>query len=79
MALEGQARIGVAHALAVVHHLYAVLACLNDFNLYLIGTCVEGVFHQLLDDRRRTLNDFACCNLVGHAVWKQFDNIAHIV
>ena len=48
------------------------------FDLYghRIGACIDGVLHQLLYDRRRPLDHFACCDLVN-GVFVQYRNCFH--
>ena len=40
----------------------------------LARTCIDGIFHQLLDHTGRPLNDLPSSNLVGQDFW-QFDNL----
>ena len=68
MALKSHARVGLGHAFAIVHHLYKSLSRILYYDCDVGRSCVYGVFHKLLDDRRRTIHDFACRYLVCDGV-----------
>ena len=66
MALKGEARIGLRHALTVVDDLDGRAARVDHQHVNACGTGVDGVFHQFLDNRRRALDNLAGSYLVGH-------------
>ena len=66
--LEGQARVGVGHAHAIVNNLYQCPSGILEDNLDVVGTGINGVLHQLLDDRGRALDYLASSNLVGNRI-----------
>ena len=65
---EGDARVRLAHALAVVDHLYEGSSGILDHDLYAVRTCVDGVFHQLFDDGGRPLDHLSGCYLVRYGI-----------
>jgi hypothetical protein len=42
-----------------------------------LGSGIDGILHQLLDDRSRPLDDLAGCYLVGDGIWQQLDDVTH--
>ena len=77
VALEGQARVGLTHALAVVHHHDAGASGLLHQQVDVTGTGVHGVLHQFLHHGRGTLDDLACSYLVGDRIGQKMDEIGH--
>ena len=75
MPLEGQTGIRLAHPLTIVYHLNGRLSCISDDDGDFRGSCIEAVFYKFLNDRCRTLDDFARCNLVSYTIWQQMDDI----
>ena len=63
---EGQSCICFTHSFAVVNDLHAGLTGISHNDLHAIGTCINTIFHQLFYQRRRSLNNFASCNLIGY-------------
>ena len=75
--LEGKARIGFRHALSVVNHLDGCLSCIHHKHVDALCSGINGILHQFLDNRRRTLYHFACGYLVGYGIGEELDYIAH--
>ena len=65
MTLQAQKCIVLAHAVTVIGHLDESFAALLYLDKDFVSTGVEGIFYQLLDDRRGSLNDFTGGDLVG--------------
>ena len=65
MALEAEHRISGTHPAAVVDDLDQCPARIGHNDRHLPGTGVHGVFHQFLDDGRRTLHNFSGGDHVG--------------
>lgn len=65
MPLDGQLRILPRHPFAVVFNRNELLAAELDGNRQPPRTRVDGVLHELFDDRCRTLDDFTSRNLIG--------------
>jgi hypothetical protein len=65
------------HSLAVVLYANALLSTELDVNHDPVRAGVDRVFNQLLDDRRRTLDDLAGGNLVGEVRGEAGDS-AHV-
>ena len=78
VSFEGQPGIGLAHALAVINHLYGSLARIGHQHVYLLCIGVDGVLHQFLDHGGRALNDLAGSYLVGHGIGQQMNNVTHV-
>jgi hypothetical protein len=77
MALEGQAGIGDRHAAAVVDHLDAGAAGIDDDDIDGLGAGIDGILHQFLDDRGGALDDLAGGYLVGYAIGKKGYYVGH--
>ena len=71
MTLKSQAGIGLTHSTAVVDDLEAGASGIDGNDINAMGTGIYGVLHQFLDQRGRTLDDFACSYLVGDAIGKE--------
>ena len=65
MALEGQQRIVVRHAMAVVDDANHALAAGFDFDANGFRAGVQRILEQLLHDGRGALDDFAGRDAVG--------------
>ena len=68
MALECQTRICFRHALAIINHLNGGSTCLFHDYIYAVGSSINSIFQQFLDNRRWTLDDFTRGNLVCHRI-----------
>ena len=66
MAQEGNARILGAHALAVIGDADIGGTAVADLHGNGTGTCVKGVFHQLLDHRRGSVHHLTRGDQVSH-------------
>ena len=73
--LESQTGIGLAHPLAVVHHLEAGASGIDDHHVDAPRAGVDGILHQLFDDGGGALYDFACGYLVGDGIGKELDDV----
>jgi hypothetical protein len=71
MTFESQTGIGLAHSLAIVDNLNTGAAGILDIDIYVAGSGIHGILHQLLDDRSRTLDNLSGSNLVGYRVGQQ--------
>ncbi len=65
VALEREPRIIRAHPLAVILDAHEALAAHLDVHLDAPRACVDGVFDELFDDRRRALDNLAGGDLIG--------------
>ena len=79
MALKGQASVGLRHAFTIVDDLNGRAPGIDDSDVDMLGTGVDSVLDEFLDDRGGALDDLAGRNLVGYGVWKKLDNITHNV
>ena len=70
MTLESEHGIVTHHAEAVVSDLHQFLAAGLDLHPDARGTSVERVFQELLDDRRRPLDNLARGDFVGNGFRK---------
>ena len=77
MTFEGQTGIGLRHATAVVDDLYGRASGIDDDHIDGMGTGIDSIFYQLLDDRGGALYHLASGNLVGHAVRKKLYYVSH--
>ena len=77
MPLERQAGVCLRHTLPVVYHLDRSLAGISHQHMYLVRFGVDGILHQLFDNRSRALYDLPGSNLIGHRVGQQMNDIAH--
>ena len=77
MTLKGQPGIGLRHAMSVVNDLYGGAARINDDDADALCAGIDGVLHQFLDDRSRSLDYLTGGNLIGHRVGKQLNNVTH--
>ena len=66
MSLEGQTGICVGHSNTIVNNLDEGSSGIFEYNLYVVGLSINGIFNQFFDDRGRALNHLASSNLVGH-------------
>ena len=73
MSFQRKNRVFGAHAAAVVFDLEEKLSSALDSNRDPLGSGVEAVFNQLLDDRRRIFHDFSGCDLIDHRL-READN-----
>ena len=76
--LEGEQRVVVGHAVAVVDDADHALAAGFDFDANAVGAGVERVFEQLLDDGGGALDDFAGGDAVGDS-FREYADAAHAV
>ena len=77
MAFKTHPRVLRAHACPVVHHLNGRAARVHDVHLNGGRASIDGVLHELLHDRRGSLNDFASRDLVGDVVGQNVNGLAH--
>ena len=72
--LERQPRILRAHPIAVVLDAHEPLAAQLDVDLDAARAGVDGVFDELFDDRRRTLDNLAGGDLIGEVGGQEVDD-----
>ncbi len=77
VALEGQQRVVVRHAVAIVDDADHPLAADFGFNANRLGTGVERVFKQLFDDRRGAFDYFARSDFIRHRL-RQYAYSRHL-
>ena len=77
MSLERKACIGLRHTLSVVDDLYGCLASVDDLHPDVLGSSVNGILNQFLDDRCGPLNDLTCGDLIGHRIGQELYDITH--
>ena len=68
-----ETRVFSIHANAVIRHFDVRLAAVDNFDINASRLRVDGVFDQLFDNRRRTLDNLARRNLVNRIDIEQFD------
>ena len=66
MALEADFRFFAGHAAAVVYNLYQGSAGVLHYKGDVVCTCIQGIFHQLLNYRGGALNHLAGSYHVGY-------------
>ena len=67
MAAQCQRQVVLANATAIVTHAQQLYTALLGINVNAVGTGIQGVFDQFLDDVGRTLDHLASSNLVSEA------------
>ena len=72
--LESQQGIVAQHAAAVIGDTDQAAAAALDINPEIGGSCIERVFEQLFDHRRRPLNHLSSRNFVGDVVGENADS-----
>ena len=77
VAFESHARVGRAHALAVINDLQECSTTISHQDADVIGTCIQCVLHQLFEAGGRSLYHLTSCNLVGDVIWQKMDDITH--
>ena len=65
MAFKGHTNVAGADSASVIRDAQIGNAAVADFHGDACCTCVQAVFHQLLDRRGGAFNDFACGNLAN--------------
>ena len=70
MAQERTACVRRGHADTVIYDLYLCFAGIFQVNLDRCTPGVDGVLHQLLENRGRTLHHFPGCNLRSDGIWE---------
>ena len=78
MALEGQSCVRLGHALSVVDDLDRGAPCVHYQHVDVLGSRIYRILHQFLDDGSRSLYHLSRSYLVGYAVGKQLNDVAHI-
>jgi len=77
MTVEGHAGIHRRHAASVVDDLDQLAAAVARIDRHGMRTGVDRILHHLLHHRRRTVDHFACGDLVGYDVRQEFDSVGH--
>ena len=78
MPFEGESRIRLRHALPIIDDLYGSPSGIHHHDMDGLGTGIDRIFHQFLDDGSWSLNDFASGNLVGDGIGEELDDIGHL-
>jgi len=73
VARERDRKLIGTHAYAVVAHANEADAAALDIDIDAVCIGIQGVFHELLDDRRRTLDHFTGSNLIDEFVGENPD------
>ena len=73
VAFDGERQFLGGHAAAVVLDGDEGTAAVADHDIDPRRSGVDGVLHQLLDDRRRPFDDLAGGNTVDDGLWQQAD------
>ena len=71
--LESEPRVGIAHAATVIDDLNQALSSVAIVDRHDRAAGVDGILHQLLDDRSRTAHHLARGDLVGDPVGQHSD------
>ena len=68
MTLKSHACIGGRHPLAVISDGDGLAPCADDLNLYLLGSSVDRVFDEFLDEIGRCRYDLSSCYLISYGL-----------
>jgi hypothetical protein len=74
--LYGKNCIIARHSLAVINDPDQSAPAELDVDVDPCRTCVDRVFHELLNNRRGPLDHFACCDLVREIV-REYSDLVH--
>ena len=77
MPLKAHTGVLGGHARSIVEDLDGSATGIQDVYLNGCGSGIDGILHELLHDRSRSLDDFTSRNLVGHVVGKDVDRLGH--
>jgi len=77
MALESQQGIVASHSAAVVGNPDENAPTRAQLGADLLGTGVKGVLDELLEHRRRPLDDLSGGDLIRHTI-REYANLAHL-
>ena len=69
MTCQRQQQFIPGNSATIINHANQTLAALLQGNLDRLRTRIQTVFNQLLNHRRRSLNDFAGSDLVDQEIW----------
>ena len=75
MTFQAHQGIITAHSMTIINDADLAAATGLDFHSDLGGTCIQCIFHQLLDYTGRAFNHFAGGDLVGNLFRKEFDAV----
>ena len=70
MALERESCISLAHTLTIVDNLNRGTTSIHHNHMDGLGTCINRILNQLLDNRSRTLYYLTSSNLVSNTIGK---------
>ena len=68
MTLKSHTRIGGRHPLAIICDGDGLAPCADDLNLYLLGSSVDRVLDELLDEIGRCRYDLTSCYLIRNGL-----------
>src|SRR6185437_3030615 len=74
---ERELRVRAPHPMSVIRNADQRASAVLDLHTDVLRPGIEGVFDQLLRDRRRTLDHLTRRDLVGHPVWEDGDPSTH--
>ena len=69
MTFERKTCISFRHTLSIIDYLNRSAASINHQHINMRCSCINGILHQLLNNRSWTLNNLTSCNLVGYTIW----------
>ena len=68
MTFKSQSGICLTHALTIVNYLHTSLACILNYDLYMLPAGVYCILNQFLYDGAGALYNFSCCYLIGDSI-----------
>ena len=75
MTLEREAGIGFGHTASIIDNLYRCTAGIHHEYLYGLGTCIDSILHEFLDNRGWALYHLTCRYLIGNTIWQKLNYI----
>ena len=73
MTFKCHSGIILCHSLAIIDDLNTGLARIREDDMDILRAGIDGILSQLLDDGRRSLDDFTSCYLIGNGVGEEMD------
>ena len=69
MTLKSQTSIRLRHATTVINYLYRSTSGIHHQHIDGVCTSIDGILHQLFNNRSWPLNYLSCGYLVGYTIW----------
>ena len=66
VAIECHTGVRRRHSATVINNLNQIAATINEINRYVLRPRINRILHHLLDNRRRSIDDLARCNLISN-------------